>query len=119
MVLLLEEGDVAKLQHGGDDLEHGCRGDGDIVIHSSSTQENKSRCSSGNLHSFSSGVKPIIPMESMVWVKFSESLCPGTGMDPPLRKRYWSAVPKRSSAREKEKALRSKLRCGEFYHNIS
>lgn len=27
VVLLLEEGDVAKLQHGGDDLEHGCRGD--------------------------------------------------------------------------------------------
>lgn len=42
VVLLLEEGDVAKLQHGGDDLEHGCRGD-EKVIHSSNTQENTSR----------------------------------------------------------------------------
>lgn len=55
------------------------------------------------LHIDSSGVKPIIAMESMVWVKFSESLWPGTGMEPPLRKRYSSADPKSRSARDGNK----------------
>lgn len=81
------------------------------VIHPYNTQEKKAGAFLGTwfLHSFSSGMKPIIPMESMVWVKLSESLWPGTGIDPPLRKRYWSAVPKRSSAKDKEKGFKLKL----------
>lgn len=61
------------------------------------------------LHIDSSGVKPIITMESMVWVKFSESLWPGTGMEPPLRKRYSSAVPKSRSARDGNKRVKQTM----------
>lgn len=107
VVLLLHEGDVAELEHGGDDLEHGCGGEMVTTLILQRHEKTRAGASlalwSSPLHSFSSGLKPIIPMESMVWVKFSESLWPGTGMDPPLRKRYWSAVPKSSSARNPNK----------------
>lgn len=49
----------------------------------------------------SSPLKPIMVMESIVCVKFSESLWPGTGSEPPQRKRYWSALPSRSSSTER------------------
>lgn len=47
VVFLLHEGDVAELEHGGDDLEHGCGGGGEemvttLILHE--TRENKSRC---------------------------------------------------------------------------
>lgn len=52
------------------------------------------------LHTDSSGVNPIMAMESIVWVKFSESLWPGTEMEPLVRKRYSSALPRSKSAKK-------------------
>lgn len=108
MVLLLHEGNVPKLEHSRDHLKHGWgevrQGDGKRFIARIKFEKKPLLfLSSRFLHIFSSGLKPIIPMESMVWVKFSESLWPGTGMDPPVRKRYSSAVPKSRSANNRNK----------------
>lgn len=77
VVLLLHEGDVPKLEHSRDDLQHGCRdGEGEYLSGSATHTHSKEHISLlfPHLHMFSSGVKPMIAMESMVWVKFSESL---------------------------------------------
>lgn len=71
VVLLLHKGNVPKLEHSRDHLKHGCR-DREGNVHQGQPRAQKSEAL--HLHMFSSGVKPIIAMESMVWVKFSESL---------------------------------------------
>lgn len=74
VVLLLHEGNVPELEHGRDHLKHGCRDREGNIHQGRLCAHRRMNPSVLHLHMFSSGVKPIIAMESMVWVKFSESL---------------------------------------------